>query len=394
MTSIIDQVKAFGQLYNTTGVDVAGTNIHKGSWLGLPDLGVTEVMASSGSGGTTQDLSNALAGYPVTSGGQIYGENLISNNPTPVTTQTSTTGGTPTPVTNPTNPTPSDQNKVIEDAYNKIRSQITGGYDAYLSSLTNILENGLPTQLSIQNKIVDNQLQSGLGDLSTQNELGLNALNNESAKINQNQVKNLYDISSNIANLMQAGNNYMGSIGASGSAPKQYAYALSRLASEQRGNIVSQTRDLQSQIDQRKWQMSTMYHNEVNKLNSEAQTKALQISQWFFDAQNQLVSQKGKLEFNKSQDLANLSTSLLDQAIAKIDQIQYETSQKRSLLEQWVLNNSKTLAEAMAGFNQVAQYNPAMPTYNPMASALGGGQTDTKYLYGGYNSDEDEDLFS
>jgi hypothetical protein len=193
-------------------------------------------------------------------------------------------------------------------------------------------------------------------------------LQGEGAKVEKSGVKTLQDIASNISNLMQAGNNYLGAMGASGSAPKQYAYALSRLGSEQRGNAISQTRDLVSKVNDKISQVKNIFTQEKNRIQSELGIKVQEIASWFADAQNQILTAKANGELAKSTDLGNLNTNLYNIAIQQLDKIQQKTDSEEAMLKEWVANNSKTLGELKSNLSAISSFTAPTMNYNPITN--------------------------
>lgn len=296
-----------------------------------------------------------------------------------------------------------DQNQVnmeeeIRKQQESIRSQISGGYDSYFSSLDEMLNSSLPTQFGLQNQIIETNKKSNLGDLDTQKAMGLTDLQAESDKNQLNQVRTLKDVSSNMRNLMNAGNTYLGSRGAGdSSAVNQYGYALTKLGSKQRGDVMSQTREIENEISGRKFKLGTIYNNEVNKLNFEAQAKALEVQQWFYGEQDRIRNMKSQGQFEKSRDLASLSTQILNQATQKLQNYQNEIATKRASLETWAMNNSRTTAELVANLTKVSQYQAQNPTYSPINGSMNfsdGQAFNASQLRGGVGTSDDEDLFN
>lgn len=249
----------------------------------------------------------------------------------------------------------------------QMRGQIDSGYNNYFSELDNML-GGLDTQRQAQENIANNSFQGNLTDLGLQREQNLNELGTQERKTEESQVKTLKDISSNIRNLMQAGNTYLGSRGAGdSSAVNQYGYALTKLGSQQRGDVMGQTRQILSDIGDRKSRLDNIYMQEKSRLTTEKDNAIQGVASWFADAQNQLRQAKAQGQLNKSQDLQALTTNLYNQAVQQLTNIQNQTAQRQAQLESWALNNSKSLAEAKTNLAGIAQYSAPTQSYSPIS---------------------------
>lgn len=242
---------------------------------------------------------------------------------------------------------------------------ISSGYDDYFGQLDAQLNQGLPSQRDAQLGIAQSSHDQGMNQLGTQRTSELNNLETT-------QKTSLKDLSSNVRNLFEAGNNYLGSRGAGdSSAANQYSYAVTKMASKQRGDIMSQ-------VTQRKQQIDDVYNNETGRLKSDFDQKSMQIASWFAESQNSLRSMIGQGKLNKSTDLANASQQLYNQALSAFKEAKQEQNAKTQMIQQWALNNSKSVEQAMGMFQQMGLYQPQQPTqgayknaYQPQVNAEG-----------------------
>jgi len=394
-------------------IDGQTQKVHKGSWFGLPDFGITEGIGDLFNRPTTeQSGSNVIGG---------------SSQPSVVTTQPTTVSGyqqLPVGVAPPTqgvsisNPQPQaqapqtvsqgnlvsifpgyagwDSNSAWQDYlatggqgkgggnnsggvdYSGIQNQISSGWDSYLSELDSILNNNLPDQQQSQIGIANTQRQNSLSSLDTQKALGLSDLMAEENKVGQRQVKTLRDLSGNIKNLMTAGNTYLGSMGAGdSSASNQYSFALNKMATQQRSDVMNQSAQSYDEISSRKFKLSALYDQGVKDIESDYSEKISSISQWFSEQQTALKMQKAQGQLNKSTDLASLSSKILDQALQALQTSKQEASNRRSMLEQWAIGNSANidqLSKNLAGISNYQSPNYSVPQINPTMRVNSNGQ--------------------
>jgi hypothetical protein len=373
---VISDISNFIQqpnLYSAAGI--------AGTLAGAPELGISEMFKpstvkaadnpssnSSGDLGSQinslywQGAANNAANKGTTPPGQVLGA---------ATTGGNTSGGTSQP------------------SYADIMTgQINSGYNDYFNSLDQMLNNTLPAQQTAQNNIAQNSYDTSMTDLGLQKTDNQNQLDIQSNKAQTGQVKTLKDISSNIRNLMQGANNYLGALGAGdSSAANQYAYALTKLGSEQYGNVKNQTAQTLQDINDKSTQLNNIYMQESTKLKGDYNNQIQEVAKWFADAQGQLIQAKAQGQLAKSQDLQTLTTNMYNQAMSALQNIQNQTASKQATLETWAASNATNINQLKSNMSQVAQYTAQNPTYS-LASATPtvAPSGSTSATYGGYSS--------
>jgi hypothetical protein len=241
---------------------------------------------------------------------------------------------------------------------------------------------------------VGSQYQTGLGDLNLSNEQQQAILDKQRAETQTNKASTLKDISTNLRNSFMAGNIYLGARGAGdSSAANQYSYALTKLGNQQRGDVQSQTATIMADIDSRESNLASVYQNEQKKLAAARDEGIRQVGEWFAGVQQQLAGLKGEALRNQSEQAYNI-------AINELNRVKTEAANLSSKLQDWALNNSKTLQEARANLSGIAATGYNQPQAQPLTStpvvtgadvtvpAYGGGaptQDKTKNLFDQYN---------
>jgi len=281
-----------------------------------------------------------------------------------------------------------------EDLNARLRSEIESGYDTYINDLNN-LYGGLTTQAGAQENIAQNSYEQSIKDLLANKQSSLGDLGLTEQKLQANQVKNLRDIASNIQNQYMAGNVMLGARGAGdSSAANQYSYALNRLGSKERGNVMNTTAQSQQEIENQKAKLNNIVTQETSRLDTELANVKQGIASWLAEQQNavsQMISQ-GKL--NKSKEIASLTQNLLNQALSAYQTKQQEIADKRARLETWAMNNAKKISELAPIMQGIGQFAPTMAqarTLNGNVSMDAQGNIRGLYAYG--NSDEDENNY-
>lgn len=288
------------------GNAVAGA-LPQNMWSGTPLrnlFGVSQAYASDGKGavlGANTTNTGAVSSGP----GQNYTPNNASYGPSQLQQLQAI-------APRDLNPDQLHQLQVLQqqqDPYAGVRNDISSSWDNYLNSL--------------------NDTSGYLGDQRTAQEGIANSQFSEGSRLaNDQKAKSLRDIANTTRNAFQAGNNYLGSLGAGdSSAANQYSFAINQEAGKQTGdlnNFVSgQIQGLQSQHDQ----------------------QIQSIASWFAQQQQALKQQIAQGQLNKGQDLANLSKGILDQAMQATNQIKANTQNQYNGLLSWAANNATNMGQ-------------------------------------------------
>lgn len=248
------------------------------------------------------------------------------------------------------------------DPYAGLRNEISSGWDQYVNSLDNQLSS-LSNQRSAQENIAQSQFNQGRNTLGLQKEQILGQLGRERETAQQNQQKTLRDLSENIRNAFQAGNVYLGSMGAGdSSAANQYSYALTKVGNQGRSDVMQNTSNIMADIGARETDLSNAYNTNLNNLQESFNQQMNQIASWFADAQRQIQQAKSQGAFGKSQDLSNLSKDILNQAMSRINALQDQANTARQQLDSWAANQLGLINQAKAQFQNIGATNYQMPT--------------------------------
>lgn len=260
--------------------------------------------------------------------------------------------------------------------YLSAQNQSNSGYDQYLSQLDSQI-NDLGGQRSDQENIANNTFQQGMNTLGSQLAQG-------QQDISTNREKTLRDLSNNLKQSFQSGNTYLGARGASdSSAADQYSYALSKLGSQQRG-------DVQSQYDQNLFKLKNTYDTETKNLELSKNSQLSQISQWFAEAQNQLRGQKGQVALQKSQQALNI-------AMQMAQQVQQQASSQRAALDQWAANHATSFQQLQQQLAQNGRFQASIPNDQTIQSSNTRSVNPVSYGYGGLfgnTKDKTQQLFA
>jgi len=283
------------------------------------------------------------------------------------------------------------------DAQNaRMRGEIESGYGDYFANLTAMLNEDLPTQQQNLQGIAQSQQKQGESGYGFQREQGLGMLGDERGRVTEAQDKNLKNISENLRNAFRAGNIYLGTRGASdSSAAKQYSYALTKLGSQRRGEVMGQGAESMRQIATREGKLQDLYTQEINVLKENTNQKVMEIANWFSEAQGQIKTAIAEGKLNKGKDLAQISSQLLNSAQSELGMLQQEASNKRQGLDEWKMNQATMINQAKLAMGNVSDFQATMP----QDIGLGVGtpqETETGFntpVFGQGSTEEDKKLF-
>jgi len=261
-----------------------------------------------------------------------------------------------------------------------------------------MLNEGLPAQQTAQTGLAKSQYTQGMAALQPQLSEGQLELQRQREKTETGQVRTLRDLSANLRNAFMAGNVYLGARRAGdSSAANQYAYALTKLGSRQRGDVMKQGSDIMKEIGDREFKLKNIYNTETNRLGSERDQKIMQIASWFAEQQNALRQAQAQGQLAKGQDLASVSKTMLNQALAQLNFVTQEAANRRTALDQWAMNNATSIQQVKTNMQQVQAYAPTLPQAQPIVgtpiTSASGGFTVPSGYGGAYAATEEKDIW-
>jgi hypothetical protein len=307
------------------------------------------------------------------------------------TGDTATNTGSTGQVPQNTTPTNTDPGQVVRSWEDQQKSQIESGYNDYFSQLNSQL-NDLPGQAGIQQGMVNTSYNQGVSDVDAQAAIGQRDLDSSRTAVETNQTRNLGSLAESLRNQFLQGQVMLGQRGAGdSSAANMYSYALSKLGSKQRTSIMNQSAADMSAIGDREFKLNTMVTQEKSRLRGERDNKLGEIGMWLSQEQNKVRQWIAEGSLRKSQDIQAVSSQALNTALQLMAQAKAEYSNRRSMLDQWAMNNATTISQLKANLGQVASYQPSLPqaqALNGMPQTDAAGNMAVKYG-GGYFSDDE-----
>lgn len=391
---------------------LTGAPIHQGSWLGLPDFGLTELLQgkqttspsptgfSSGSGAPTNVPNFSIDYSKGVNVNDIIKNPGITVNSTPGSVLgSSTTSQQPAQqpaggfnINNFPGYSGWDPNSAYQDwlvtggagkgqtaggGFESLRNEIAGGWDNYINQLGQLTQY-IDQQSEAQRRAAESQYGAGVSNLGIQRDQGVTTAE-------QNQVKNLRDLSSNLRNSFMAGNVYLGARGAGdSSAADQYSQALTKEGSRQRSDLMQQTAGVIKNVQDQ-------YNMGVNQLKSDYDTTVGNIANWFASKQMELKQAQASGQLSKAQDLQSLSKDILNQAISAMNTAKSQMAEKQSALESWAMSNSKNVQELAGNMRSAYSMLPQAQRISGSPTVDSGGNFRVPTGYG--QTDREKTLF-
>jgi hypothetical protein len=318
---------------------------------------------------------NAQGQTQIGTSGSVLGANTAST-PTQQTTEPSQPSG------------PSAEEIYRQQQVNNISNK----WDSYFGSLDNMMGQ-LPGQVDLLKENANIQAGQQVSDLTASTDQNKADLTKQIGQAETGQVKTLKDVSDNIRNLMQAGNTYLGSKGAGdSSAVNQYAYALTKLGSKARGDVMSQTKTIIDNINDRLAKVGNIFTQEKNRVESEKNLQMNNIAQWLVDQQRTIEQAKAQGQLDKGTDIQALTDNLYNVAVQKATQYENFYNEKIGALQEWAMNSSTSLKEAQSKMSGYADFLAPAQTYQSISGTPQVSQPGSAGVqYGGYSGFTDEE---
>lgn len=321
-------------------------------------------------------------------------------NPTPVPTPTQPSGGVNVGDKRSGGPTGTEKwtgnewvpeygaggGQLAYDPSQQIRSDIEGEYNDYFAQLDEMMNTSLPAQQTAMQGIATSQGTQAETTLGGQRTQGLADLATQTRQTEAGQAKTLQNLAEDIRNQFKAGQIYLGARGAGdSSAANQYSYAIAKMGSQARGSVLQQTTEIRNQIADKEFRLNNTYNTELNNIKEQVNQKILEIANWFSQSQQQIQTMKAQGQLQKGTDLVSLSRQLLQNATQKMLMIQQESANKRSMLDQWAMNNSTTINQLKTNIAAIGSYqSPGINQPNISGQLQTGAGGEANYVPTGY----------
>lgn len=354
--------------------------------LAVPDFGLTEKISDVlGQGRTSQGGSNLFgASAAAPSSNQILGSQNTSTLPQASYNPSGGFGS----LVNQGGGVPANQNQPApqQNPQQNFTQQVDNAQNEYLSKLDE-LAGLLPGQAQGQRDFVNEQygLQSqGISDAEKSNLAKIDTSRNAAT---QRKSVTLRDIASDLTNALQAGNIFLGNLGASdSSAVGRMGGAMAKAANKRTTDVNTQWSDAMSQLDQKEIEIQQVAQEQVRELDMWKSSALQQIQGW-------LDQQMQQVQGMKTEDARQLWAESRQQAMNQLAQIDQQAQQFQAGLQEWALSRSENINQLRNNLSQVAQFQQPNYAYDAFANPQtvgGGGMTTPAQGYGSSLEDQQQ----
>lgn len=228
----------------------------------------------------------------------------------------------------------------------QLRAEISSAWDAYI--------NEIPNEMNYYNQ--QGEALTGRAENFKKENL---------ATLQDSKAQSLRDMQRVARGALQAGNNYLGQLGAGDSSARDmYSFAINKQQQQQQGEL----------------DRFTM--TEERKINSEYQNQIFGIQEWLAQQQQALAVAQREGRLQKGLDLANLSRDLLNNALQAAATARQNAETRKTALLQWAADNSLNAGQLQSNLAAIQQPMGFANTNTPTSG--------TALVYGGNGGTVDE----
>ena len=245
----------------------------------------------------------------------------------------------------PVNQGPSEAD-LIREAY--------GGYTASLDDQFNQLS----SFESQQRGYVEDQAGELGRQLTNARDRNVAGLDQSAVTANQNKAKTLRDVQQDLINALQAGQVYLGGMGAgSSSAVDRLSGALGKAANRRTTDVSNQFQGIMSDIDLQKQNLQSIYDDQQSQLNQWKNSQINNIATWIQQQRQSIMNTKGQVD-------AQMNMQILDAARQQLAQVDQQTAALNNNLQNWVAQKSNSIDQYVSQIQQLGQYDIPGYTYD------------------------------
>lgn len=319
--------------------------------------------ASSGQVAGAQDQAPSQYTYDISNATTLRG-----NSPGGGFGNLTNTGGQPSPQPLPQTP-----------QQNFTRPNADNAYGDYLSKLDE-LAGLLPGQAQGQRDFIGQQfdIQSqGISDAEAANLAKIDTSRNEAT---QRKAVTLRDVASDLTNALQAGNVFLGNLGASdSSATGRLGGALAKSANRRRTDVLNQFNDAMGQLDQKELEVQQVAQDQLRELQTWKSSALQQVQDWLNQQQSQIAGMR-------TEDARQVWNEARQTALNQLAQIDSQSASFMSGLQEWALSRSENINQLKTNLNQISQFQQPNYTYDAFANPQTATGSDSGAVDVGYGS--------
>jgi len=267
-----------------------------------------------------------------------------------------------------------------------MNQKINDAYGGYISSLDQQL-NDLGGYQNTQNQYINDQTALSQNQLDINKTNSLNQLQGYEGEATANKAKTLRDVQQDLVNALQAGQVYLGGMGAgSSSAVGRMSGALAKGANQRYTDVNNQFAGIKNDINMQRSNLQGVYDTEASKLTQWKNEQINSIATWVQQQRSALTDRKGQVDMQKNLEVIQMAQD----ALAQVDQQQTTFNQQ---LQQWAADKSTSLDQYVQQMQGMGQYNVPGYTYDPMSGNFqSNARGDIVRKYYGSGNDEERQV--
>lgn len=367
-----------------------------GTWLGIPDFGLTELI-SSASGKTTNPTYNNPAVYA-----QTGGIPQAQNTSTIPWIQPGATNTYTAPQQQTSSPPPSSNNDVrsnggsmpnvgdisadgnyrwngkgweqrypsdggyssyadFEAKQNAFREQQTGMINSQFGEYFSNLDRQiglLPEEQATQEAKVGNLATGSQADITLGQQQTGQTIDTGIANAQQNKSTSLRDLEGDMRSSLFAGNQYLGARGAGdSSAADMYKFAISKQANKAKSGVLQTFNKTLGELDQKKVDLQNITNSEMTKLKTWKDNALLDVTKYINDKKDALQNLISQGRIDQATALRELNTTIYNQAQSRLQAIEQQATAFSQSMQQWATQRAASLDDYKLQLTKSAQFS-------------------------------------
>lgn len=273
----------------------------------------------------------------------------------------------------------------------QVRSEIESGFNNYFSELDK-MSGLIPQTADTLRGDIMGQYQTQTGDLQRSQQAQMDKLSQNEQEVLQNKKTTLRDLASDLRNSLQAGQIYLGGMGAgSSSATGRYSEALTKAANKRNAGVMGQANQLLADINQKELDIKRTVDSELSNLDQWKNSQLNEVTRWMNEQKNQIAQLRATGQLEKGNALANLNMQIMQNAMNRLSQIDAQASQFKNSLRDWAMSRANTLGELKQNLAAMGSYQVPGFQVDPLSGNFRSAPQNVNNTPFGFGVSTDED---
>lgn len=359
-----------------------------GSWFGLPELGISELLG--GNKASTSKKTVTVNNY-VPEQKPVYGPpaptttnnktNTTTNKTTTSSNKSSSSGSSSNKSSSSNNSAQKEAQKAADEARKAAQSAIRNKAETLRSGLTS-LESQVPQYQAEDEQYVTDQYGNMLNNYQSQYDQSLGLLGNKREAIGTYKEQATQEMGQDMRNSLLASQMKLGAIGGGNSSASEVMlpYAFSKESGKQRASIIGQANDQYATLDNEEINLKAGYDQGKKEIDNWKITALDNVRQTAREKLDRIQQAKLQATADEQDALANMEIDVLNNAQSMLAQIQAEDRNRRTNLENWATQRMAQLQDYKLQLSNTTNFNPQQMTYDALDVGNFGGASNNSYI--------------